>query len=138
MMIKQAAEGHLAIHDLRRLTDNADYQWLLNADTVTSNPEFSLHRTNGCMIHADGDLVIDKNLVEIKTARRRNKQMEGWRQLAGYVVLNSMRPAAIEIEQVTLWYVRFGRPMTFPVDTLFRPNGRVVLQQFFEEYLGCR
>lgn len=121
--------------ELTRLTDQGNLDWLEHAKSGIHNPQFSVMHANGRLIHADGDLILDGNLIDIKTARRRNKQMEGWRQLAGYVVLNSMRLKPLLIERVTLWYVRFGTPGTYSVEEIFRPGGRDVLRKFFEEYL---
>ncbi len=124
------------IDELRRLTEVTDGDWLKQARTVVLNPVFSLAQGLS-RIAADGDLLVDSELIDLKTNRRR-KLMDDWRQLAGYVALNDLQDEPLPIKRVATYYVRFGRRWSYPVDAVFAPGGRERLQHLMREELICQ
>lgn len=100
------------IDELHRLVEVTGVDWLKQARTVVLNPVFDWVRGES-RIAADGELLVDRELVELKTGRRR-KLMDDWRQLAGYVALNDLRNQPLPIERVAIYYVRFWAAVELP------------------------
>ena len=101
-----------AADEIRRLTAAArrGLAPLFPAESIELNPDFTAHGTP-----ADGDLVIDGLLLDLKTVTRPEIQLEWLWQILGYVFLDEGRRG---IERLGLYLSRHAWLGTWGVDEL--------------------
>lgn len=111
-----------AVDDLAALTAAArrGLRELFPAKTVKLNPVFGSNNTVG----ADGDLIIDGTLIDLKTVSRPTVKREWVWQQIGYLLLNKRR---YPIDHVGFYLSRHARLLRWPVaDFIRRAAGRPV------------
>lgn len=104
---------------------------LFPAESIELNPEFTAHGTP-----ADGDLLIDGLLLDLKTVTRPEIQPEWLWQILGYVFLDEGRRG---IERVGLYLSRHAWLVTWEVDELLSAlaDKPVTEQQLRPEFLAA-
>lgn len=101
-----------AVDDLVRLSRVfAATQSALFASKCQPNPTFA---GSGDVGGADGDIVIDSTLVEIKTTLLRRPKRAWINQLAGYALLDYEN--ALGLEEVAFYLARVPAMVTWPLD----------------------
>lgn len=105
-----AAWDASAVDDLIRLTAAArvGLRELFPAETLDLNPTFGSRDTVG----ADGDLIIDRTLIDLKTVSNPTVKREWVWQQIGYLLLDGGRRS---IDQVGFYLSRHARLLRWPV-----------------------
>lgn len=101
---------------------------LFPADDVETNPVFDAHG-----VPADGDLVIDGLLLDLKTVTRPQIQLEWLWQMIGYVLLDGGRRS---LSSVGIYLTRHGWLGSWPIeDLLHRLSGvTMTVQEARQEF----
>jgi hypothetical protein len=101
------------------------------------NPTFEM----SCMVGGgDADLIYDRTIVDIKTSKHLELTIDHLRQLAGYAALHTLGgvlaseefPCRDPIEEIGIYYARFGRFVRWRLDDLFPDNGFAKFVKCFE------
>lgn len=96
--------------------------------TVILNPVFiASHLTDG----ADGDIMVDRTIVDVKTTNDIGYSSAQLRQLAGYAVLHGMGGVdagngtvyAEPVEEVAIYFSRYGLMARWRLDEIFPGDG---------------
>lgn len=117
--------------DLRALIELARRQSIFRAKNLCIlNPTFGMasHLVDG----ADGDLIIDDSLIDIKTTRDMKFGVNHFRQLMGYYLLSRIGgiddTPGIEIKRLGIYYSRHGQLLSFEVEETLKetPMPRII------------
>jgi hypothetical protein len=98
------------IKDLRKMLSLVPEQFFRASKRCILNPTFG--KGSSLVGGADGDLIIDDTLIDIKTTKHLTFEREFFNQLTGYYVLSCIGgiddcPHG-EIKQVAIYYARYG------------------------------
>lgn len=92
---------------------------------------------------ADADLIIDDKLIDIKTTRKLELTLSAFCQIIGYLLLHriggiSSQSEAFTIEQLGIYYSRYGYLFLFNVKGLISENSLNEFTKWFENYVRKR
>lgn len=122
------------LEDLRNLIKAVDVNLFRFPGTITLNPTWG--KASRLVGGADGDLIIDDLLVDIKTIKDFTLSRKNFNQLMGYYtlsVLNRIKePSAKELNRLGIYFSRFKFLYEFNVDEVVNPE---TFQQFLEWFL---
>ena len=106
------------IEDLKNLINAMDPAIFTAKKICILNPTFGegSHLVSG----ADGDFLIDKTLVDIKTTKNLQLKPDHFYQLIGYYILSEIggidnAPSGLKIEKVGIYFSRHGFLYTLPI-----------------------
>lgn len=120
-----------AAQEMARLVDVArrGLAPLFPAAVIETNPVFDAHG-----IPADGDLVVDGLLLDLKTVSNPRVQREWLWQMIGYVLLDGGRRT---LDSVGLYLSRHGQLLRWPLDELLSKlaGNRVTLTEARQDFL---
>lgn len=100
------------------------------------NPVFGARGVKGS-IAADGDLIVGKCLVDLKTSGTL-KLKDDLRQLLGYVALNSFIEHPFDLESVGVYYPRRDFYLNLSLNELMNSEQRERLVNYFSSKLGVQ
>jgi len=86
-------------------------------------------------INADGDLIIGKTLLDIKTSSRLALK-EDFRQLIGYYVLNGIAGKPFDIENIGIYYPRFDYFVERRINEFVSESDVTSMESLFKSKLG--
>ena len=121
------------IEELSRIANSTKLELFLNK-TIVLNPLFSVQGSK-LAIQADGDIVVDGVLVDLKTSSKL-KLKDNLRQLIGYWVLNLLRGSEIDIQRFGVYYPRFSYYVDFSPSDLMTLNEQNNIISYFKKRLG--
>ena len=122
------------IDELINIINVSSYSWL-DKTGITLNPVFGVHGNKGA-ISADGDLIVGKCLVDLKTSGTL-KIKDDLRQLLGYVALNNFIECPYTIESVGVYYPRRDFYLELPLSNLMNDEQKKRLVDYFSCTLGA-
>lgn len=100
-----------AVQELEQLTVLLDIEKFRPNKRIYLNPQFA---TQGTRVRcAEGDLIIDETLIDIKTTILTNRNRYHWHQLVSYSVLAKL--SGIDIQRIGIYYARQGLLAVFPL-----------------------
>jgi hypothetical protein len=101
-------------------------------DTFISNPHFG-GDVSLLVGGADADLIIDKNLIDIKVKSKIQYESYPWHQLLGYYVLNQLTEnKEYSINRLVIWNPRYEIYMYIDIEDL---NKQFDLNRFCDEFI---
>jgi hypothetical protein len=122
------------LEDLRNLIKAVDPNLFRFPGTITLNPTWG--KASRLVGGADGDLIIDDLLVDIKTIKDFTLSRKTFNQLMGYYTLSVLsrikEPSANELKRLGIYFSRFKFLYEFNVDEVVNPK---TFQQFLEWFL---
>jgi hypothetical protein len=121
------------ISELRGIMASSDYTWA-HGNIIELNPAFGLTGKN-LAIGADGDLLIDGCLIELKTSGRIQLKKD-IRQLLSYYILNKLRDKSLYIDAVSVYYPRYDLYKRWSISDLMTPSQEERLRQYMKKWLG--
>jgi len=122
------------INELINIIDVSSYSWLDKTEIIL-NPVFGVHGNSGA-ISADGDLIVERCLVDLKTSG--TLKLKGdLRQLLGYVALNNFIECPHTIESVGVYYPRRDFYIELPLSDLMNDEQKERLFNYFSCTLGA-
>jgi hypothetical protein len=121
------------VEEICRLLDVAPLDRFKGRRPPMLNPIFGSRA-----IGADGDMIIDGRLIDIKTARNPYVERHMVRQLIGYLLLaeqKSLHRTFGRLKTLEIYFARFGHFWSMPVDDVqARPAYRLIMRWFTERY----
>jgi hypothetical protein len=123
------------------------YQTFLDAqgfdaqDLCILNPSFPAGRTCG---GADGDLILDATLIDVKTTSTMKLSVDMALQLVSYVVLDKRSgvsgepPNRLPLTHVGVYFARYGKVVNWQVSNLFDEGGFEKFEERFWEELPTK
>lgn len=121
------------INELINIIDVSSYSWLDKMEIIL-NPVFGVRGNSGA-ISADGDLIVGRCLVDLKTSGTL-KLKDDLRQLLCYVALNNFIKCPHIIESVGVYYPRRDFYLELPLSDLMNGEQRERLVNYFSCTLG--
>lgn len=121
------------INELINIIDVSSYSWLDKKEIIL-NPVFGV-RGNSGVISADGDLIVERCLVDLKTSGTL-KLKDDLRQLLGYVALNNFIESPYIVESVGVYYPRRDFYLELSLSDLMNKEQREKLLNYFSCMLG--
>ena len=121
------------ITELKRVVEGSNLKWLAGKSSVIG-PLFDCAGTD-LKINADGDLIIGKILLDIKTSPRLALK-EDFRQLIGYYVLNGIAGKPFDIENIGIYYPRFDYFVERPISEFVSESAVTSIESLFKSKLG--
>lgn len=121
------------VAELARIVARTDLDRFKGKDVVL-NPLFTI-RGSRLTIQADGDLVVEDTLVDLKTGSRIDRK-DNLRQLIGYWILNDLVEPRIRINRLGVYYARFNHFVDSPVSQLLSDRQRKTISAHFSQLLG--
>lgn len=109
------------IEDVRRLISIVQPEMFVARERCLLNPHFG--EASALVSGADADLIIDDNLIDIKTTKNLELRMADFHQLMGYYVLyqisgiGGLQPKP-EIRKVSIYFARYAYLHTIEVKSL--------------------
>jgi len=124
------------VADLRKLLSIVNPESFRAKGLCLLNPTFG--EASRLVGGADADLVIDNVLIDIKTTTKLEFKTEHFNQLIGYYTLCKLggipdAPVEPKIENLGIYYSRFGELYTFPVIAVIQPNKFLSFIEWFKE-----
>lgn len=113
------------VDDLERLISLVEERYFKASKVSLLNPTFG--KASRLVGGADSDILIDDQLIEIKTVQKFELQPHFYRQLIGYVVLNELsaigdlKPQP-KINTAGIYYSRHGFLFSFRIDELIKQD----------------
>ncbi|RJE90728.1 hypothetical protein D3P07_01075 [Paenibacillus sp. 1011MAR3C5] len=110
------------VHDLQRLIQATErhHQCFQATQGITCNPRFGQAIT-ALVDGADGDLMIDNTLIDIKTESEFRWKIGQSRQLIAYWIMSCLSPGFTpEINHLALWNPRYCRMVSISVEDICR------------------
>jgi len=120
------------VAELAQIVDGSRLDWAMGRN-VSLGPDFSISGSVE-QICADGDLVVDDMLVDIKTSARLDLKAS-IRQLISYRALNLLARNPQPIESVGVYYPRFDFFLCIPINDLQNPSQQKALVSHFQGVL---
>lgn len=114
--------------ELRSLILGSDLSWL-QGKVVQAGPVLGV-RGSVRGIGADGDLLVDKTLIDIKCVKAINIK-DNLRQLISYWALSVLGKRKHSIERVGAYYPRYDLRVEFAIDELMTPEQQARVLEFF-------
>ena len=71
---------------------------------------------------ADGDLIVDNLLIDVKTTKNIKFSIKYWRQLVGYLTLIDIQGKYTPINQAGIYFSRYGYYFTFNTERVYHHN----------------
>jgi len=121
------------VTELERIVSGSNLKWLIGKSVVIG-PIFDCIGTESG-INADGDLIVGKTLLDIKTSSRLALK-EDFRQLIGYYILNRITGKRFDIENIAVYYPRFDYFKEIRINELMSESQAVALESVFIGRLG--
>ena len=121
------------IEEPGRIAEATKLDLFLNKETLL-NPVFAV-KGSKLAIRADGDIVLDDVLVDLKTSSQITLK-DNLRQLIGYWVLNLLRGTPIEIQRLGVYYPRFDYFVDFSPSDLMTSDEQKKIVSYFQKRLG--
>lgn len=121
------------IEELKRIAEATKLD-LFQKKEIVINPTFAV-KGSKLFIQADGDIVLDNVLVDLKTSSQITLK-DNLRQLIGYWVLNLLRGSPIDIQRLGVYYPRFNYFVDFLPSDLMTPDGQNNIVGYFQKRLG--
>lgn len=121
------------VTELKRVVEGSNLKWLAGKSSVIG-PLFDCAGTD-LKINADGDLIIGKTLLDIKTSSRLALK-EDFRQLIGYYVLNGIAGKPFDIEKIGIYYPRFDYFVERPINEFVSESDVTSIESLFKIKLG--
>ena len=120
-------------HELERIVFNTDLTWAQGKNIIL-NPTFGISGKE-MGISADGDLIVDDVLYDLKTSSI-VKLKENWRQLLGYYILNQIANKPYHFTKIGVYYPRFKCLIVKEISEFLTIEGKKNLKNFFLNELG--
>lgn len=121
------------VDELDRIAAATEVARFKRQDSVL-NPLFTIRGTK-LTIKADGDLVVEGTLIDLKTGSRIDLK-DNLRQLVGYWILNDLVEPRIPIHRVGVYYARFNYFLDFPIPQLLNGRQREAISVYFRNLMG--
>lgn len=121
------------VTELERIVNGSNLKWLVGK-SLAIGPIFDCIGTE-LGIHADGDLIVGKTLLDVKTSSRIALK-EDLRQLIGYYVLNRIAGKRFDIENIAVYYPRFDYFKEIPINEFISESQAVSLELIIRTKLG--
>ena len=145
--VLRAARG---VEDIGTDADNLDIEDIEKQFSLINDKSFK--SKNRCLLNptfgkgsqlvggADADLIIDDKLIDIKTTQKLEFSLSDFCQVVGYLLLHRIcgtSPGSDEfkIEQLGIYYSRFGYLFLFDVKHLISDKSLDKLVKWFENYV---
>jgi hypothetical protein len=121
------------VEDLRKLYEIIPLKIFEGKNRILLNPNFgeASHLVGG----ADGDIILDGQLIDIKTTKYLELRPDYWAQLVGYATLAdlSLKKTALEITSVGIYYSRHGVMWNYPIQQLYSNKKYPNFKKWFKE-----
>lgn len=121
------------IEELRNIVEGTKLDLFRRKKTVL-NPIFSVQGSK-LAIRADGDIVVDSVLVELKTSSQMTLK-NNLRQLIGYWSLNVLGGTQFDIRRLGVYYPRFNYSIDFLPSELMTSTEQNNILGYFRKRLG--
>ncbi len=116
------------IEDLKHLIALTKADIFKVKNYIICNPRFG--KASQKVGGADGDLIIDNKLIEIKTVKSTSKWKEYLKQLIGYYLLLEIGgldevDMKVKVDVLSLYFARHTKIVDFPVESIFGANENI-------------
>lgn len=126
------------IEDIQRQFSIIDNKLFKSQDRCVLNPTFG----TGSQLAggADADLIIDDKLIDVKTTKTLELPLRDFCQIIGYLLLHRIGGVTshneeFRIEQLGIYYSRYGYLFLFNVNDLISENSLNKFTKWFEDHL---
>lgn len=128
----------LDIEDIEQQFSLIDDKLFKSKNRCLLNPTFG--KGSQLVGGADADLIIDDKLIDIKTTQKLELSLSDFCQVVGYLLLHriggtSSDSGEIKIEQLGIYYSRYGYLFLFNVTDLISENSLNTFTKWFENYV---
>ena len=111
------------VDDLRKIVMNIKESYFRGKQYVIGNPSFG--KASRLVGGADGDLIIDQKMVEVKTVKSTAKWKEYLRQLLAYYALLENGGVdgisfSVKIDTLSIYFSRHAEMVDFPLISIFQ------------------
>jgi hypothetical protein len=111
------------VDDLRKIVMNIKESYFRSKQYVIGNPSFG--KASRLVGGADGDLIIDQKMVEIKTVKSTRKWKEYLIQLLAYYAILEHGGVdgisfSVKIDTLSIYFSRHAKMVDFPLINIFR------------------
>ena len=126
------------VADLRKIVMNIKETYFMGKQYVIGNPSFG--KASRLVGGADGDLIIDRKMVEVKTVKSTAKWKEYLSQLLAYYALLENGGVdgisfSVEIDTLSIYFSRHAEMVDFPIMSIFQSKNEKVS---FVKWFGQR
>ncbi len=123
------------VDDLWKLISLVDPQFFKASRLCLLNPTFG--EASRLVSGADADLVIDDQIIDIKTTKNLGLKRDHFNQLIGYYILHEIAGVGglipkPEIKKVGIYFSRFGYLHTIDLDDVIHPETFPVFVEWFK------
>jgi hypothetical protein len=119
MFVETSPVDKKNFEDLRCLRNNLDLRLLTPKSHCILNPTFG---KSSSLVAADGDLLIDHTLIDIKTTKKGKLDRAAFNQVICYYLLYTIggisRHKGIEVNSIGIYFSRYNHLWTMPVSDL--------------------
>ena len=128
----------LDIEDIEQQLSLIDDKLFKSKNRCLLNPTFG--KGSQLVGGADADLIIDDKLIDIKTTKKLELPLNDFCQIIGYLLLHriggtSSGSGEFKIEQLGIYYSRYGYLFLFNVKDLISENSLNTFTKWFENYV---
>lgn len=128
----------LDIEDIEKQSSLIDSKLFKSQNRCLLNPTFG--KGSQLVGGADADLIIDDKLIDIKTTKKLELPLNDFCQIIGYLLLHRIggvasNSDAFTIEQLGIYYSRFGYLFLFNIKDLISDKSLDKFTKWFEDYL---
>ena len=128
----------LDIEDIEQQFSLIDDKLFKSKNRCLLNPTFG--KGSQLVGGADADLIIDDKLIDIKTTKKLELPLSDFCQVVGYLLLHriggtSSGSGEFKIEQLGIYYARYGYLFLFNVKDLISENSLNKFTKWFENYV---
>lgn len=127
----------LDIEDIEKQSSLIDSKLFKSKNKCLLNPKFG----KGSLVDgADADLIIDDKLIDVKTTKKLELPLSDFCQIIGYLLLHRIggttsHSEKFTIEQLGIYYSRFGYLFLFDVKDLISDKSLDKFAKWFENYV---
>ena len=129
----------LDIEDIEKQFSLIDNKLFKSQNRCLLNPTFG--KGSQLVGGSDADLIIDDKLVDIKTTKKLELSLSNFCQIIGYLLLHriggtSSHSEEFTIEQLGIYYSRYGYLFLFNVKDFINDNSLNKFTKWFEKHVG--
>jgi len=127
------------VQDLQNLIKAVDTNLFVAKSHCFLNPTFGLGSE---LVHgADSDMIIDRNLIDIKTTKNLEFSRDYFNQLIGYYILQRIgkdsEVSKIKLQNLSIYYSRFATLYSIPVKTIEGSDNFFSFVKWFKQTADC-
>lgn len=119
------------ICDMKQLLNVVNPQYFKAQKICLLNPNFGFE--SRMVRGADADLLLDDNLIDIKTTKSLNFGVDQFRQLLGYYSLHQIEGSSYPICRVSIYYSRFAYLHTIELKDIINQSTFSDFLEWFQE-----